>query len=68
MSAGELDDIRRALWELLLEIKADEIDAEAAEAATGVLDSLAGLVRLEQEEGGQREVGDRQPAKSEVAP
>jgi len=40
-------DIRRALWELLMDIKGGDIDAERAEAACSVLDSLAETVRLE---------------------
>jgi hypothetical protein len=39
-SRGELADIRRALWELLLDVKSGDIDAETGEVACSVLDSL----------------------------
>lgn len=43
----EIERIRGALWELHERLEADEIDAEEADARTGVLDSLTELVGLE---------------------
>ena len=47
MSATELDDIRGALWQLLAEVKAGELDAETGDTAAAILDSLIDAVRLE---------------------
>ena len=44
---AELADIRHALWELLLDVKAGDLAPETGETACSVLDSLIETVRLE---------------------
>jgi hypothetical protein len=50
---NEIDRIREALWEIHDALKEENLDSEDAEAMISVLDSLADLVRIEQQ-GGHR--------------
>jgi hypothetical protein len=46
---SELGRIREALWEIHDALKEENLDSEDAEAMISVLDSLADLVRIEEQ-------------------
>jgi hypothetical protein len=62
---SDISDIRRALWELLLDLKAGEVATDdAAEAMISALDSLIDLAKLESALEGALSVNERQGQRS----
>jgi hypothetical protein len=58
---AEIADIRGSLWRLLAELRAGEVEPEAAEVQVAVLDSLTDTVRLE-----AYEAADKRPDEQEA--